>query len=235
MDPNDDQQRGSDPRQGRDEQGLRGRQIRSVEHKPGKQHGKRRHEPDDHGMAAKDPLVQTRGAATEEVISGKNRNGRDGREDVSGELGLGEGEEKDGNEGPQHQEFREGIAGAAGLFPGIGGVAQPPFGDRGLDPVNQGPEGNHRPRHDSQNDNHNVIPEGVWVLVAVGGETGDILLHEEFVEEGGVGPLHGDKPGQHDGEIEEHAGPPERASDNRPLAAQGRECTHDDDGQKRSD
>ena len=47
-----------------------------------------------------------------------------------------------------------------------------------------------------------------------------IVFEEELAEEGGVLVLHGDEPGQDDGEVEQHARPPEGAADDGPLAAQ---------------
>ena len=44
--------------------------------------------------------------------------------------------------------------------------------------------------------------------------------------------LHGDKPRQHHGKVEQSPGPPEGAPQNRPLAAQEGEGGHDQEGQK---
>ena len=62
-----------------------------------------------------------------------------------------------------------------------------------------------------QQHHHEVVPEGLLVLVAVGGKAFQIVFEKELAEEGGVLVLHGNEPGQHHGEVEHHARPPERA------------------------
>ncbi len=71
------------------------------------------------------------------------------------------------------------------------------------------------------------------MLIAVGGEAFQIVLEEEFAEESGILVLHGKEPREHDGEVEQHARPPERALDDGPLAAQGSKCSNDEDGEER--
>ena len=63
-------------------------------------------------------------------------------------------------------------------------VAQPPLGHRGLDAVDQRAHGNHRPRHHGQQHHHQVVPEGLLVLIAVGGEALQVVLEKELAEEG---------------------------------------------------
>ena len=63
--------------------------------------------------------------------------------------------------------------------------------------------GDHRPRHHGQQHHDQVVPEGLLVLVAVGGEALQVVLEEKFAEEGGILVLHGDEPGQHHGEVEQ--------------------------------
>ena len=63
----------------------------------------------------------------------------------------------------------------------------------------------------ASSNHHQVVPERLFVLVAVGGEALQIVFEKELAEEGGILVLHGDEPGQHHGEIEQHARPPERA------------------------
>ena len=172
-------------------------------------------------------------AAAEEVVAGEDGDGWNGGEDVAGEFGLREGEKDDGDERPENQEFREGIAGAVGRgLVGLG-VAQAPLGHRGLDAVDQGADGDDGPGHHGQQHDDEVVPERLLMLVAIGGEALEIVFEEEFAEEGGVLVLHGDEPGQDDGEVEQHARPPERAPDDGPLAAQKGERHDDEDGQER--
>ena len=181
------------------------------------------------------PPVQAGGAFAEQVVADENRDRRNGREDVTGQFGLREGEENNGNESPEHQEFRERVAGTVGLSFCHGGVAKAPFRHRSLDAIDERPHRNHRPWHQRQQDDHEVVPEGLLVLVAIGGKPLQVVFPEELPEEGRILMLHGDEPGQHDGEVKRHAGPPERALHDRPLAPQGGKSDDDDDGQERRD
>ena len=177
--------------------------------------------------------VQPSGAAAEEIIAGKDGDGRNGGKNVTGELGLGKGEEDDGNQGPENQELGKGVAGAADLGRAFARVTEAPFGDGGLDAVPEGAQGDDRPGHDGQQDDDQVIPERLLVLVAIGGKAAQVLVEEELAEEGGVLVLDGDEPGQDDGEVEQHARPPEGAADDGPLLAQGGKRADDDRGQER--
>src|SRR4051794_40166698 len=58
------------------------------------------------------------------------------------------------------------------------------------------------------------------VLEVVAGEALEVVFPEKFAEEGGVAALHGDVPGQHHRKIEQDAGNPDGAAEDRPLAAQ---------------
>ena len=90
--------------------------------------------PQSSGVAHQHPAVESRLAAAEEVVAGKDGDGRNGGQNVAGQLGLGEGEKDDGNERPEHQELRKGVAGAAGAGLALAGVAQAPLGHRGRMP-----------------------------------------------------------------------------------------------------
>ena len=60
------------------------------------------------------------------------------------------------------------------------------------------------------------------VLVEVGGEALEVVLEEELAEEGGVAALDGDVPGQHHDEVEEDAGNPDGAAQERTTRGAGR-------------
>ena len=88
--------------------------LRAVRHKPRQQQREHGHDAAQHCVAEQHPAVQPRLAAAEEVVSGKNGDGRNGGKNVAGQLGLREGEKDDGNERPQHQKFGECVAGPVG-------------------------------------------------------------------------------------------------------------------------
>ena len=73
------------------------------------------------------------------------------------------------------------------------------------------------------------------VLIAVGGEAFEVVLEEEEAEEGRVAALHGDVPGEHHDEVEQDAGDPDGAAQQRPLAAERGEEKNDAKGEKRGD
>ena len=93
-------------------------------------------------------------------------------------------------------------------------------------------DGDDGPGHHGQHHDHQVVPEGLDVLIAVGGEALEVVFEKEFAEEGGILMLDGNEPGQHHGEIEDHAGPPKGAVEDGPFAAQKGKGGDDDDGQK---
>jgi hypothetical protein len=114
-------------------------------------------------------------------------------------------------------------------------MAEAPLGDRSLNTVDEGAHGEDGPGHEREQDDDEVIPDGLLVLVAIGGEALEVVLEKELAEEGGILVLNGDEPGQHDGEVEEDAGPPERAPDDGPLAAQRGEGQEDEQGHEGRD
>jgi hypothetical protein len=71
------------------------------------------------------------------------------------------------------------------------------------------------------------------VLETVRGKPLQVVLHEKLAEKRRILVLHRNEPRQHDGEIEHHARPPQRAAQDRPLLAQERERYHNHDRQKR--
>jgi hypothetical protein len=86
-------------------------------------------------VAEKNPEMETRAAAAEQIVASEDGDGRNGRQNIAGELRFREREEDDGNESPENQEFRKGVAGPLrGGFVGLG-VAMPPFSYRSLDAV----------------------------------------------------------------------------------------------------
>src|SRR5208283_5191679 len=83
-----------------------------------------------------------------------------------------------------------------------------------------------------QNDNGNIEPERLFVLEAAGGEALEVVFQEEYFQKIGVAVLHGDKPGEHHGEIQDHSRPPDGTAQDRPLASQRGEGKDDDNRQK---
>ena len=72
--------------------------------------------------------------------------------------------------------------------------------------VDEGADGDDGPGHQADEQDGEVVPEGLMVLVAVGGEALEIVFEEEEAVEGGVASLDGDVPGQHHDEVEQDAG-----------------------------
>ena len=115
------------------------------------------------------------------------------------------------------------------------GAAGAPFGEGALDGVDQRGDGDDRPGREAEQHDGDVIPGALFVLVEVGGEAFEVVLEEEDAEEDGVAVLDGDEPGQHHGEIEDDAGNPDAAAQQRPFAAQSGKAEDDRDGHKRRD
>src|SRR6185312_258346 len=98
-------------------------------------------------MSSESPPAQAGFSAAEKKIAGENGNGGNRRQNISGQLRLRKGEEDDGDERPQYQEFRKGIAGRAGTRLLDPGVAETPLCDGGPGAVNEGAHGHDRPGH----------------------------------------------------------------------------------------
>ncbi len=109
-------------------------------------------------------------------------------------------------------------------------MADLPLGDGDFDGVDEGADGDDGPRHEADEQDDEVVAEGLVVLVAVGGEALEIVFEEEEAIEGGVALLDGDVPGQHHDEVEQDAGEPDGAAEERPLAAEAGE--EKDDGER---
>ena len=186
----------------------------------------------DGGMGPDEPLWQAAAAQAIEVVGCEDGEGRNGGKDVSGEFGTGEGEEEDGEEGPEDEELGEGVAGAGVAEVTLGIVADLPLGDGDLDGVDEGADGDDCPRHESEQKNAEVVPEGLVMLVAVGGEALQIVLEEEKLVEGGIASLDGDVPGEDHYEVKNDAGEPDGAAEERPLAAETGEEKDDDEGEE---
>ena len=138
------------------------------------------------GVGPEQPVGQAVAANAVEVVAGEDGERRDGGQDVAGELGAGEGEEDDGEERPEDEELGEGVARAGVAEIALGLVADLPLGDGDVDGVDQGADGDDRPGHEADEQDDEVVVEGLMVLVAVGGEAFEIVLEEEEAEEGGV-------------------------------------------------
>ncbi len=77
-----------------------------------------------------------------------------------------------------------------------------------------------------------VVPDGLVVLIAVGGEALQIVLEEEELVEGRVALLDGDVPGEHHHQVEQDAGEPDGAAEEGPLAAESGEEEDDAKGEE---
>jgi hypothetical protein len=98
----------------------------AVGYEPGKEQGKDGHDATEDSMGEEEPAVEA-GAAAEEEVSGEDGERRNGGEDVSGELGLRNREEDDGDESPEDEELRKGVAGSLGRGASFGNAAQAPL------------------------------------------------------------------------------------------------------------
>ena len=211
----------------------RRRHGRPVHHKPRQQQRKQRHHSAQHRMPGQQAAMQPLLPAAEKIIAGQNRDGRNGRQNVARQLGLREREKHNRNQRPQHQKLRKRIARPVRLRLVRMRAPQPPLRHRGLYAVNQRADRQHCPRHQRQQHHHQVVPNRLLMLIPVGREPLQVVLQKELPEERRVLHLHRDKPRQHDGEVQNHARPPERALQQRPLPPQRREGRHNHNRKKR--
>ena len=144
------------------------------------------HEGAEGGVGPEEPFGQAFAADAVEVVGGENGERRDGGKDVAGEFGSGEGEEDDGKEGPEDEELGEGVACAGVAEVAAGVVADLPLGDGDFDGVDEGADGDDGPWNKADEQDDEVVEEGLVVLEAVGGEAFEIVLEEEEAIEGGV-------------------------------------------------
>ena len=139
-----------------------------------------------------------------------------------------------GKQRPQHQKLGKGIAPAGMADVVVLGEPRPPLRDRLLNRLRQRAHGDHRPGHKREQQDGEVVPQGLLVHVAVGGEAFQVVFQEKDAQEIGIAPLHRDIPGQHHGEIEKHPGNPDRAAQQRPFPPQCGEAEDDAPGHNRS-
>ena len=189
----------------------------------------------ERGVGVEKPGFEAGAASAVKVVAGKDGERRDGREDVAGKLRAGEGEEEDGEDGPEDEELGEGVAGAGVAEITDAFAANAPLGDGSLDGVDEGAQAENGPGHEADDEHREVVPGGLMVHVLVGGEAFEIVLEEEFAIEGGVAALDGDVPGQNHHKVEDEAGKPNRPAKQRPLAAESREEEDDEQREKRRD
>ena len=177
----DEEDKGSEEerRCGGDEQPLGGGDEGLVLHVLGSEDEHEDHDGTESGVGPEEPFWQALAADAVEVVGGEDGEGRDGGQDVAGELGSREGEEDDGEEGPEDEELGEGVAGAGVAEVTLGVVADLPLGDGDFDGVDQGADGDDGPGHEADEQDDYVVPEGLVVLVAVGGEALEIVFEEE--------------------------------------------------------
>ena len=182
------------------------------------------------GVGPEEPVGKAFAADAVEVVGGEDGEGRDGGKDVAGEFGAGEGEEEDGEESPEDEELGEGVTCASVAEVAAGVVPDFPLGYGDLDGVNEGADGHDGPGHEADEKDDEVVPGGLVVLEAIGGEALEIVFEEEEAVEGGVAALDLDVPGEDHDEEESDAGPPNGSSEERPLAAESGE--EKDDGER---
>ena len=186
---------------GGDQQPVRRGHEGLVDHVLGSEDQDEDHDGADGGVRPEQPFRQAIAPDAVEVVGGEDGERRNGGKDVAGQLGAGEGEEDDGKESPEDEELGEGVAGAGVAEVALGIVADLPLGDGDVDGVDEGADGDHRPGHEADEQDGEVEPEGLMVLVAVGGEAFEIVFEEEEAVEGGVALLDRDVPGQHHDEV----------------------------------
>ena len=202
---------------------------------------RREREDEDHGGAEqgvgpKEPGLEAGAAAAEEVIAGKDGERRDGWQDVAGELGVGKREEDDGHEGPEDEELGEGVAGAGVAEVGHGLAANFPLGEGDADGVDEGAEGKGCPGKEAEDEDDEVVVDGLMMLEAVGGEALQIVLKEEdCLRKVGLRRWTAMYQGQDHYEEEGDTGPPNGAAEECPLAAEGGEEEDDEERQEGCD
>ena len=108
-----------------------------VEHVLGGQGKNKDHDGAECSVGPEQPFWQTFATDAIEVVGCEDGEGRDGRKDVAGQLGSGEGEEDDGKEGPEDEELGEGVAGAGVAKVAARIVANLPLGDGDFNGVDE--------------------------------------------------------------------------------------------------
>ena len=195
-------------------QSLRVLQVQRQQDDEGSEHSGKQ------GMENEQPGLQAALAHAVEVVAGEDGERRNGRQDVAGKLGLGEGEEDDGNERPQDEKLREGVARAEVSHVVVFRAARPPFGNGLAHGINERRDGHHRPGREREDHDGDVVPEALFVLEAVGGEALQVVLEEEDPEEVRVAVLYRDEPGQHHRQVENDSRPPDGSAQDGPLSSQ---------------
>ncbi len=109
-----------------------------------------------------------------------------------------------------------------------------PLGDGDVDGIDQGADGEDGPRHEAEEKDGEVIPEGLMVLVAIGGEALEVVLEEEEAVEGRILELDGDVPGKDHREVKEDSGQPDGSAEEGPFAAKSGEEKDDAEGKEGS-
>ena len=109
-------------------------------------------------------------------------------------------------------------------------VAGAPLGTRNLEGIAQRTECNDRPGHQCEDEDGEVEPGPLVVLVAVACEALQVLLKQKEFEEVRVVELDGDVPRQHKHQVQDEAGNPDHAAQHLPFAPQADE--HEDDAER---
>jgi len=112
---------------------------------------------------------------------------REGRQNIAGQLGCGKREERDRHDEPDHEKCRQGILGLE-QFPFL----FPPDSDRFCESC----ANKHRPGHKSEQDDGQVIPEGLRVVIKVLPKSFEIVLEDEYTKELRISQLDRDVPGK---------------------------------------
>ncbi len=185
-------------------------------------------------MQQQQPQIQAFLTNAVDVIAGENGERRNRGQNVARQLGMGEGKNDDREKGPQNQKFGKGIAPAGMADVMVFGEARPPLRNRLLDRVHQRAHGDDRPGHQREQHDGDVVPNGLLMHVAVGGEAFQVVFQEKDAQKIRITPLYRDIPGQHHGEIEKHPGDPDRAAKQGPLPPQSGKGENDEQGHGRS-
>ena len=110
-----------------------------------------------------------------------------------------------------------------------------PFGDGDVDAVEECANAEDGPGHEGDEEDGEIVPEGLVVLVSVGGEALQIVFKEELAVKGGIAALDSDVPGQDHQQEEADSGPPEGAAEDGPFLSKPEEEADDGEREKGRD
>src|SRR5882757_5015137 len=118
-------------------------------------------------MREQQPLWQALLADTVQIVSREDGDWRNRRQDVARKFRAGEGKEEDREESPKDEELREGVSSASVAEVADRVVTNPPLGDSDLNRVYERAESENRPRHEREDNDHQVEVNRLVVQVTV--------------------------------------------------------------------